>query len=273
MTRLAAALLLAIPLPAAESLNLSSPELIAEGSALFAKSCAVGYCHGSEGRSARGPGLRERVWDPHELYRITADGLPGTSMPGWKDVIADSAVWAITAYVLSLSTEPPSGAAAIVEPGLSDGRPEQAEFSENAVRGKELFFDLTRERRCGVCHELNGMGTAVGPNLTLAARAKTARQLTRDILSPQAAIAFGFEQLQLVLHSGERIDGVLAEETESRIRIFDAASVPHSLRSVSKRDIRRQKSRKRSSMPRDLGQVYSASEIASIVTYLKELGH
>ena len=115
MMRLFVALFLTAPLLAAESLDLSSPELIAEGSALFAKSCAVGYCHGSEGRPARGPELRNRVWDPRELYRTTADGLPGTSMPGWKNVIPDAAIWAVTAYVLSLSSDPPVGAAAIVE--------------------------------------------------------------------------------------------------------------------------------------------------------------
>ena len=191
-------------------------------------------------------------------------------MPGWKEVIPDAAVWAVTAYVLSLSTEPPSGAAAIValDPEVeTEGR---TDLSDEAARGKSLFFDLTRQRRCGVCHEMDGMGTPVGPNLVLAGRAKSARQLTRDILNPQAEIAFGFEQVQLVLRSGERIQGVLAGETESRIRIFDDASVPMPLRSVSKGEIRRQRTRKRSSMPGDLDTVYSTEEIASIVAYLTE---
>ena len=52
MIRLVAILLLVVPLPAAESLDLSSPDLIAEGSEQFAKSCAVGYCHGSEGAAS-----------------------------------------------------------------------------------------------------------------------------------------------------------------------------------------------------------------------------
>lgn len=272
MIRLAVALLVTIPLQAAESVDLSSDEMIAEGSEIFGKSCAVGYCHGSEGRSARGPALRDRVWDPRDLHRITAEGVPGTAMPGWKGVIADSAVWAVTAYVLSLSTAPPTGADAIVELDSTGEAAATRTLSAEAARGKELFFDLTREHRCGVCHELDGMGTPVGPNLALAARAKTATQLKRDILEPEAEIAFGFEQVQLVLRSGERIDGVLAGETESRIRIFDAASVPNPLRSVPKSEIRRQQSRNRSSMPRNLGDVYTTSEIAAIVAYLDELG-
>ncbi len=272
MTPLIVALALAATLVGAETVDLSDPELIAEGSVQFAQSCAVGYCHGSAGRSARGPALRDRVWDPRELHRITADGLPGTSMPGWKSVLPDKAVWAVTAYVLSLSSEPPSGVAAIMELGSSEGPSERAPLSEAAVQGKELFFDLTRERRCGVCHYLDGLGTAVGPNLALAAQSKTRQELTRDILQPQATIAYGFEQVQLQLRSGERVEGVLAEESESRIRIFDAASVPPPLRSVAKRDVVRQRTRKRSSMPDDFDKVYAADEIASIVAYLSETG-
>ena len=59
--RVAVALLLVVGLQAADTVDLTSDSLIEEGSAQFAKSCAVGYCHGSEGRSARGPALRDRV--------------------------------------------------------------------------------------------------------------------------------------------------------------------------------------------------------------------
>ena len=270
MTRLIVTLALAVTPIVAESIDLSSPELIAQGSSQFARSCAVGYCHGSEGRAARGPALRDRVWDAHELYGITANGLDGTSMPAWKDVLSDQAVWAVTAYVLSLSSEPPSGGEAVIELGPAEAVSSRPPLSEKAVRGKKLFFDLTREGRCGVCHQLDGLGTAIGPNLVLTARAKTHRDLTRDILEPHSEIAYGFEQVQLDLLSGERLSGVLAEETDTRIRVFDAASVPPPLRSVAKSDVRRQRTLGRSSMPSDLGEVYSAAEIDSIVTYLRE---
>lgn len=270
MTRLIVTLALSVTAVMAGSVDLSSPELIAQGSDQFARSCAVGYCHGSEGRAARGPALRDRVWDPRELHGITANGLDGTSMPAWKDVLSDEAVWAVTAYVLSLSSEPPTGPAAIIELGPAEAVASRAPLSEAAIRGKALFFDLTRERRCGVCHQLDGLGTAIGPNLVLAARAKTQRDLLRDILQPDSEIAYGFEQVQLDLRSGERLRGVLAEETETRIRVFDAASVPPPLRSVAKRDVRRQRMLKRSSMPSDLSEVYSAGEMDSIMTYLSE---
>ena len=268
--RVAVALLLVGGLQAADRVDLASEDLVQEGSAHFAKSCAVGYCHGSEGRSARGPALRDRVWDPSELFRITADGLPGTSMPGWKDVLSEEAVWAITAYVMSLSSEPPSGAAAIVEVGTALRSPARPDLSAKAMHGKDLFFDLTRERRCSVCHEVDGLGTSIGPNLKIVAKGKTTQELERDILEPDGRIAYGFEQVQVDLDSGETIAGVLAEETETRIRIFDAASMPPPLRSVRKAEVKRQQTRQRSSMPDDLDTVYTSDEIAAIATYLSE---
>lgn len=270
MTRSILVLLLTAGVAGAEPLDLSSPQLIGEGAVQFARSCAVGYCHGSEGRSARGPALRDRVWDLRELHRITAEGLPGTAMPAWKDVLSPAMVWAVTAYVLSLSTEPPKGAEAIVELDGSTIAGENKELTEGAARGKQLFFDLTRQSRCGVCHELDGMGTAIGPSLAIAARSKTASQLARAIRDPQAEVAFGFEQVQLQLRSGERIEGILAEETDTRIRLFVAGSVPPPLRSVAKSEVQTQGNRKRSSMPSDLDKVYSDEEIEAIVTYLKE---
>ena len=268
--RAAVALLLVVGLQAADRVDLASEDFIEEGSGQFAKSCAVGYCHGSEGRSARGPALRDRVWDPRELFRITADGLPGTSMPGWKDVLSEEAVWAVTAYVMSLSSEPPSGTAAVVELGTAIQAPARPELSAQALHGKQLFFDLTRERRCSVCHQVDGQGTPIGPNLQVAANGKTPQELERDILEPDGRIAYGFEQVQVELGSGETIAGVLAEETETRIRIFDAASMPPPLRSVRKAEVKRQQTRQRSSMPDDLDTVYTSDEIAAIATYLSE---
>jgi putative heme-binding domain-containing protein len=191
-------------------------------------------------------------------------------MPGWKDVLSEEAVWAITAYVMSLSSEPPSGAAAIVEVGTALRSPARPDLSAKAMHGKDLFFDLTRERRCSVCHEVDGLGTSIGPNLKIVAKGKTTQELERDILEPDGRIAYGFEQVQVELDSGETIAGVLAEETETRIRIFDAASMPPPLRSVRKAEVKRQQTRQRSSMPDDLDSVYTSDEIAAIATYLSE---
>ena len=43
--------------------DLKDPKLIAEGDAVFAKSCSIPYCHGKEGTAGRAPALNNRQWD------------------------------------------------------------------------------------------------------------------------------------------------------------------------------------------------------------------
>src|SRR5262245_59267694 len=83
---------LVLPLPAAAQtgtlpvgLDLSDPQVIAQGSTLFAQSCSVGYCHGVAGKAGRGPRLRGREWDKNYLFKVTFGGIPNSSMPAWKD--------------------------------------------------------------------------------------------------------------------------------------------------------------------------------------------
>ena len=61
-------------------LNLSDPQLIARGSALFAQSCSVGYCHGVAGKAGRGPRLRGREWDKNYLFKVTSEGIPNSDV-------------------------------------------------------------------------------------------------------------------------------------------------------------------------------------------------
>ena len=250
------------------TVNLLDQAVIANGSALFQKNCAVGYCHGSAGRSARGPALRDREWDPRVFYRMTHDGLPGTSMPAWKDVLAAEEIWAVTAYIMTLAKNPVAPAAAIVS---LEGEPEgPRELTGEAKRGEELFFDLTREKRCGLCHRLRGKGTAVGPNLAVAAAAKSAAELERDVRDPGKHRAYGFELTELATRAGETIRGVLAERSPAEVRIFDTSALPPVLRTVPAGQIRRVRTRKgRSPMPQGWESVYTDAEIEAIVAFVR----
>ena len=261
---------LASTLAGQETIDLSVAETIARGSQLFAKSCAVGYCHGSEGRAARGPALRERVWAPREVYRITHDGLPGTSMPAWKDVLPRNDIWAIAAYIVSLSPEPSSPADLIVEIDPAETAPPPP-LTAAAARGRDLFFDLTRERRCGVCHQVGDRGTGVGPNLTATAPKMNREQLERAVREHEASVAYGFEQVVVRLRGGEEIRGVLAEESDDFVRVYDAAAVPPPMRTIYRDEIDRISIEEVSSMPGSWAEVYSAGELELILDYLGEI--
>ena len=264
-----AAAVLAIPHAVAQerSINLLDEAVIEIGSELFQMNCAVGYCHGSEGRSARGPALREREWMPRDLYRMTHDGLPGTSMPAWNGVLSPEDIWAVTAYIMTLASNPVQPANALVSIEIGAERPRA--LTGEAKLGEELFFDLTREKRCGLCHRLGEKGTQVGPNLAVVAGEKSAEDLERDIRQPGRARAFGFELTEVSTRDGEVIRGVLADQTSTHVKIYDTSVLPPVLRTVPADGLRRVRARNgRSPMPEGWESVYSDAEIGAIVAFL-----
>ena len=250
-----------------QSINLLDEAVIENGSELFQMNCAVGYCHGSEGRSARGPALREREWVPRDVYRMTHDGLPGTSMPGWSGVLTTEDIWAVTAYIMTLASNPVQAVDALVS--IEVGVEGPSELTGDAKLGEELFFDLTREKRCGLCHRLGEKGTAVGPNLAVVAGEKTAEDLERDIRQPGRARAFGFELTEVSTRDGEVIRGVLADQTSAHVKIYDTSVLPPVLRTVADEGVRRVRAHNdRSPMPEGWESVYSDAEIGAIVAFL-----
>ncbi len=257
-------------LPAQQTLDLSDAFRIERGSQLFAQSCAVGYCHGSEGRAARGPALRDRVWEPREVYHITHDGLPGTSMPAWKDVFPGADIWAIVAYVVSLSGEPAPPGGLVVEVDPSEAAPAR-ELTAAALRGREFFFDLTRQRRCGVCHRVGDRGTGVGPNLAVSAGEMSRAQLAEAIQDHGASVAYGFEQVVVRLRDGSEVRGVLSEESDDLVRVYDSGSVPPPLRTIPRDEIDAVTIEEKSSMPGAWADVYTAGELELMLDYLGEI--
>lgn len=267
LTRLAAvaiALLVPSTLRAqSATVNLSDPAFIAKGAAQYAKTCAVGYCHGSEGLPARGPALRGRRWDTQKLFSQVQDGIPNTTMPAWKNILTESEIWQVVAYVISLGD---AGATTVSASTETTSAPR--ELTPNAQRGRDLFFDLTNEKRCSICHQLGTGGTAIGPNLATVS-GKPAGQLIRDITDPEQSIAKGFEQTVVVLKSGETIAGIKKDDEARLIRVYDAAAVPPPLRTIYRDQIRSETKRARSSMPVGYGERYSPDELAAIVEFLK----
>ena len=216
-----AAIFSAGALTAQTTVDLKDPAFIAKGSALFAQNCATGYCHGSEGRAARGPDLRNKDWDPQELYNIIHNGMPGTTMPPWNNILPNEDIWAATAYIISLG--PGNLASATITVARSGKGAES--LTGDAKRGHDLFFDLNNQKRCAICHKLGGKGTAVGPDLSLAASQKSADQLMTDILEPGTSIAEGFDQVVVTSTSGETVVGVKKSETDDRIQVYDKEAV------------------------------------------------
>jgi DMSO reductase family type II enzyme heme b subunit len=137
---------------------------------IYAKRCAL--CHGGEG-DGQGPAAERLIPPPRDfsegqykikttgfddivpndtdLFRMIRDGMPGTAMPGWSDMLSDQDMWDLVAYIKTFA-------------GLEEEKPgEQVDYGkqvatsdESIAAGRKLFLD-----RCAECHGDEGKGDAI----------------------------------------------------------------------------------------------------------------
>src|SRR6185436_2940120 len=102
-----------------------------------------------------------------DVFHTIRTGVPGTQMPPFAR-LTDTEIWQLTSYIRSLQGMAPAGDAA------TEGNP---------AAGEALFFDAGGRAGCAACHEVNGRGGIVGPDLSSAGR-QTAATLRQKIVNP-----------------------------------------------------------------------------------------
>lgn len=230
---------------------------VSRGADIFARNCAIGYCHGSEGSAGRAPRIQGRSFERSYLLKVTREGVPGTAMPAWKGRLAETEIQAVVAYMLSISAGPvePSGAVEPEPPASSVVSRAPVE----AMRGKALFFDATRGTRCGTCHSLEDLGTAIGPNLA----GKTPRSAAEIREPPVPGVRMAR------LKDGEAFPALPAGEDDGLVRVFDLTVPPPALRTVPASEITLQEGSRWRHASFIAG--YSDSELEDIIAYLRWL--
>jgi DMSO reductase family type II enzyme heme b subunit len=150
---------------------MAKPGDVKKGDAIYLKRCL--QCHGKEGDGLGS--AAERLNPPprdfslglykfktsafdadlpndEDLFRMIRDGMPGTAMPGWSDILSEQDMWDVVAYIKVFAE--------------LEGKPEeQVEYGtsvksspESIALGDKLFHDGDR---CSECHGAEGKGDAV----------------------------------------------------------------------------------------------------------------
>lgn len=196
------------------------------GARVFAQSCAVGYCHGSGGSVGRAPRLAGRGFDRGYLVKVTADGIPGTGMPGWRKLLSEADFTAVVEYVISLSggaaPPPPPGAFPTSAVAVADQGPAEVR------RGRGLFFDAVRGTRCSTCHALEGRGIPIGPNVAVARPAGAASIRNAKSDGVRLAIAGG----------ADRFPALVVEQKPDWVKLYDLTTPPPVLRTLAASEVR-----------------------------------
>ena len=276
------------PWPQQPTVDLKDPVVVGAGRTLFARSCSVGYCHGAEGRAGGGPRLRGKPWEPEYLYRVTAEGIPRSSMPGWKEKLSQDEIWSVVAYVMALSDPEKEGAdelAATAAPLPDAQAPGPAETTDlpgplpetgkglagpvgEPDKGRELFFDAADDLNCAQCHRVRGMGAEVGPDLSGLAD-RPARQILRDIVLPGARLSSQPALFELTTLAGERLMVLKAGEQQQRIRFYDVTALPPVRRTLDRDQVQALEPQPGSPMPDTYGQRHTLKQLLDLVSFLK----
>jgi alcohol dehydrogenase (cytochrome c) len=248
------------------------PEAVQAGRGLYNQACQS--CHGPAGKGerGRGPALNTGAFahggEDADLFHTIRTGVPGSEMPGFRG-LSDEQIWQLIAYIRTLTAAPPpSPAGASVAGG-------------NAASGEALFFG---KAGCGSCHEVNGRGGVVGPDLSAVGRLSGAA-LRQQILDPNnraAAVPGGGGRtrgggrggavpptsLVVKMRDGRELRGVRRNEDTFSLQMVDASGQLHLLDKSKLADLRVEN---RSLMPDDYGTRLTEDEIDHVVAYLSTL--
>jgi alcohol dehydrogenase (cytochrome c) len=137
---------------------------VAAGKTLFTAQCQ--NCH------AAGFSTFQRGSADGEIFLNIRNGIRNTTMPPYAQLTTDQ-IWQIVSYMRTLSPAPATTSATPAAAATGD-----------AANGKVLFEG---KAGCLSCHQFNGQGIAVGPDLT--SSTLTADQMQAAITNPNGAAA------------------------------------------------------------------------------------
>jgi cytochrome c oxidase cbb3-type subunit 3 len=219
-----------------------NPSAVQKGKQRFVENCAA--CHGSSAAGGRGVKLAgsRRVHDMSDkkVFEIIRNGVPGTDMPSNR--LLDHQIWEIVSFIRSLN-------AAAIDQFVPGDPP----------TGKALFFGAAA---CTKCHSIAGQGGSSGPDLSDVASRESAESIRQAIVAPSQFIEPGFAVVVVTTTSGQRLEGMVKNESAYSIQLQDLEGNFHS---ISKSDVSEIMRRSDSLMP---APTLSSRQLQDILAFL-----
>ena len=228
-------------------------DVVKRGEAVFASTCAVGYCHGSKGSAGSAPRLAARGFDQSYIATTAARGIARTAMPSFASALSRPDFTAVVAYIATLN--------GIANPSLGDredipSTQSKAPPSAEAARGRVLFSDAVRGfGRCSTCHEVNGIGISVATPIS---QIPASVSVFRSLSTPQVSTA---------IVDTESIPVLVVSNTKRSVIFYDLTLAPPVLRTLEPSAV--EVSTGSSWRHASVIESYSDTELAAILEYLR----
>jgi len=233
---------------------------ITSGKILYDQTCQ--NCHGASATGDRGPALTgtlRRGDADGMIFTNIRSGIRGTAMPPFSGLTTEQ-TWQLVSYIRSLSFA-----------GKTESK---AEIVKGDPGAGKLVFEA--KGGCHACHQVNGDGTAVGPDLSNAGRlpAETIRAKIENPTpspmqgrgrrrGPPAPVA-----ITVKTKDGQEYRGLRRNEDSLSVQMIDMNGQYHSFEKAQLADFRVEK---QSLMPGDFASKLSVAEMDNVVAWLKTL--
>lgn len=141
------------------------------------------------------------------------------------------------------------------------------EVNGNQGRGSQVYWNP--QLLCSSCHQVNGEGGQIGPDLSFVGAFMTAEAILEAIVNPNTAIKQGYETVIITKKDGSVISGTLDRRTDEGARIRDTSG---KIQLVPSDEIEKFEITPVSLMPPGLTTPLSYDEVVDLMTFLINLG-
>ncbi len=219
------------------------------GKASFRLRCSA--CHGIRADGGRGPALNRGEFAAGDtdldIYRVIAEGVPGTEMSGYAARNSEESIWRIVTFLRTLEASPHDSI---------DG---------NASQGEDIFWN---QAGCGGCHRVGSRGGRFGPALTRIGRARSTEHLRASLLDPDQDLPPGYYAVEIITRDGQTIRGIGVGFDDFSAQVRDAAGQLHSFFREEVRSMSREFT---SLMPDGYGDSLTDEQQRDLLAYLQSL--
>ncbi|MFN4000127.1 PVC-type heme-binding CxxCH protein [Algoriphagus sp.] len=148
-----------------------------------------------------------------------------------------------------------------------DGWTELLNGSGDKERGRRVFYSNTS--LCSNCHQINGKGGDLGPDLTQVGKSKDRKGLVSSILNPSSEMSPEWQGWYIQMKDGSRLEGRQIDVGNDDIVLYTQAK---GFVSVSKKEIDTYGMIKESLMPDGLEKGLTDQDLRDLLEYLSQIG-
>ncbi|MBX9622707.1 MAG: HEAT repeat domain-containing protein [Gemmataceae bacterium] len=194
--------------------------------------------------------------------RYAAEKLPRDLFPAVADALRR---FADDPAVADLQSQVSRGGLKLaLEPGRAAKVRQDVSAKGDPKRGRELYLN-TKLLACATCHKMEGVGGAIGPDLTRVWDTHPVEKLVESIADPHKEIKEGFQAYRLVTADGQVLGGLKVSETASEVVVRDATGRDTR---VAKEDVESLVPSKLSLMPDDTVARLSYDQFLDLLAFL-----